>query len=84
MTIFVFIIDWIYRILVLLLLARAVVSFLPLDRYHPVVMWLYRLTEPFLAPIRRFLPPMGGFDLSPIVLLVLLAILRSVLISLFL
>ncbi len=78
-----YIIDWVYRILVLLLLARAVISFLPLDRYHPVVIWLYRLTEPLLAPIRRYLPPMGGLDLSPIVLLILLAILRSVLIALF-
>jgi YggT family protein len=84
MSIIVFIIDWIYRILVLLLLARAIISFLPLDRYHPIVMWIYRLTEPLLAPIRRFLPPMGGFDLSPIVLLILLAILRSVLITLLL
>ena len=28
---------------------------------------LYRLTEPVLAPIRRFLPDLGGLDLSPIV-----------------
>ncbi|MES0869541.1 YggT family protein [Pseudovibrio sp. SCP19] len=30
---------------------------------------LYNLTEPLLRPIRRFLPPMGGLDLSPIILL---------------
>ncbi|MDD3371445.1 MAG: YggT family protein [Alphaproteobacteria bacterium] len=30
---------------------------------------LARITEPLLAPIRRYLPPAGGFDLSPIVLL---------------
>ncbi|QUS55656.1 YggT family protein [Pseudovibrio brasiliensis] len=30
---------------------------------------LYNLTEPLLRPIRRFLPAMGGLDLSPIVLL---------------
>lgn len=77
-----FIIDWIYRLLVLLLLARAVVSFLPLDPWNPVVQWLRRLTEPMLAPIRRFVPPVGGFDLSPIVLLLGLALLRSVLVAL--
>ncbi|MEX0954542.1 MAG: YggT family protein [Rhizobiaceae bacterium] len=33
---------------------------------------LYRLTEPALRPIRRFLPDLGGIDISPIVLLLIL------------
>ena len=33
---------------------------------------LYRLTEPALRPIRRFLPNFGGVDISPIILLLLL------------
>jgi YggT family protein len=33
---------------------------------------LYRLSEPALRPIRRFLPTMAGFDFSPIVLLLIL------------
>ncbi|MDH3703359.1 MAG: YggT family protein [Alphaproteobacteria bacterium] len=34
--------------------------------------FLYRVTEPAMRPIRRFLPNLGGIDLSPIVLLLLL------------
>jgi len=34
--------------------------------------FLYRLTEPALRPIRRFMPQFGGIDLSPLVLIVLL------------
>tara|TARA_Y100000310_G_C20255619_1_gene611194 strand:- start:265 stop:549 length:285 start_codon:yes stop_codon:yes gene_type:complete len=34
--------------------------------------FLYRITEPLLAPIRRFLPFMGGLDISPVVLILLL------------
>ena len=34
--------------------------------------FLYRVTEPALAPIRRFLPNLGGIDISPIVLILLL------------
>ena len=34
------------------------------------------LTEPALRPIRRFLPPIGGMDISPIVLLLLLAFIQ--------
>ncbi|HUQ36741.1 MAG TPA: YggT family protein [Aestuariivirga sp.] len=37
---------------------------------------LHRLTEPFLGPIRRVLPDLGGIDISPIVLLLALQFLR--------
>ncbi len=37
---------------------------------------LHRLTEPFLGPIRRLLPDLGGIDISPIVLLLALQFLR--------
>ena len=39
----------------------------------------YRLTEPALQPIRRFLPNLGGMDISPVVLLLMLYFLRSLL-----
>jgi YggT family protein len=35
------------------------------------------LTEPFLAPIRKLLPPMGGLDFSPLILLFLLRFIRG-------
>ncbi len=37
---------------------------------------LYRLTEPVLGPIRRFLPDLGGLDLSPLVALIALQFVR--------
>ncbi len=41
---------------------------------------LYRLTEPALRPIRRFLPNFGGMDISPVVLILVLYFLRVLLI----
>lgn len=41
---------------------------------------LYQLTEPALRPIRRFLPAMGGLDLSPIVLLLLIFLVERLII----
>ncbi|MER8376359.1 YggT family protein [Mesorhizobium sp. M1409] len=38
---------------------------------------LYRLTEPALRPIRRFMPDLGGIDISPIILLLVLFFLRQ-------
>lgn len=40
---------------------------------------LYRITEPALRPIRRFLPNMGGVDLSPVVLILLLWFVQNML-----
>ncbi len=55
-----------------------------LGPYHSVVLFLRRITEPVLAPIRRRLPPVqsGGaaWDLSPMVAIVLLWVIERVLI----
>ena len=42
---------------------------------------LYRLTEPALRPIRRFMPDLGGVDISPIILLLILFFLRQFLLT---
>jgi YggT family protein len=45
--------------------------------------FLYRVTEPALRPIRRFLPNLGGIDLSPLILLLVLQAARMLLASLY-
>lgn len=68
---------------VLVIFARSILSFFPI-RYGsplaPVVSFLHRITEPVLAPIRRALPPMGGLDLSPLVVIIGLQILAGFLV----
>ena len=43
--------------------------------------FLYRITEPALRPIRRFVPLLGGVDISPVVLILLLVFLRNLIIE---
>ncbi|MCO5161962.1 MAG: YggT family protein [Mesorhizobium sp.] len=43
--------------------------------------FLYRVTEPALRPIRRFLPDLGGIDISPIVLLLILFFVRQLILT---
>jgi len=43
---------------------------------HPVASLLQSITSPIMRPIRRFVPPMGGFDLSPLVALIGLQFIR--------
>jgi YggT family protein len=44
-----------------------------------VVDFLYRITEPVLRPIRRFLPNLGGIDISPVIALLLIIFLQHLL-----
>ncbi len=46
---------------------------------YSVGTFLYRITEPALRPIRRFIPNLGGIDISPVVLILLLVFARSLL-----
>ncbi|MEY3656293.1 MAG: hypothetical protein RL114_651 [Actinomycetota bacterium] len=68
---------------VLVIFARSILSFFPIrfdSPLAPVVAFLHRITEPVLAPVRRALPPMGGLDLSPLVVIIGLQILAGVLV----
>lgn len=56
----------------LLILARIVFSWFQMDRYNPLVNFVFRVTEPILAPIRNILPSVAMFDFSPMVALLLL------------
>lgn len=64
----------------ILIIGRILVSFLNLSPYSPVVQVLYRTTEPFLAPVRRVLPPMAGFDFSPMIVIVAASLVEQILI----
>ena len=61
----------------LVVLAAVVMSWVRADRRHPLVQLVYNLTEPAMAPIRRVLPPIGGLDFSPMILLLALRVLRG-------
>ena len=61
------------------------INFQVLNLRQPLVaqIWegLHRLTEPVYSRVRQFIPPMGGLDLAPLVVLIGVAILRIVLIN---
>ena len=63
-------------ILVFAVIVQAVLSWV--NPYTPVAPAFETLTRPFLKPIRRFVPPMGNVDLTPLVLLLLLYVLLIV------
>ena len=64
------------RIYQLAILIQVVVSWIAVDRTHPLFHFIESITEPVLAPIRRF-AVLGGLDLSPLVVLLLLQLIIS-------
>ena len=69
------------RVLNILILARVLLSWIPMDRDNPLIAFVYNITEPILGPIRRMVPSVGGLDLSPIIALVLLEVVQRVLLT---
>lgn len=72
------VIHRIVQIMIFFIIVQAVLSYF-MDPYHPVRQTLDRIVNPLLNPIRRLLPPMGGLDFSPLVLIIGLQIVDMVL-----
>ncbi|MBE2232224.1 MAG: YggT family protein [Anaerolinea sp.] len=76
LSIFITILTW-------AILIRVLLSWIPnLSRDNPLVQLLMQITDPVLEPARRLIPPMGGMDFSPIVVILVLQFLGRMLMSL--
>lgn len=70
-------INFALSIYIWVIIATAVISWVNADPYNPIVRFLRQVTEPLLMRIRRFVPIMGGLDLSPMVLILIVIFLQS-------
>ena len=75
------VISYLLTIYMWIIIIRALISWVNPDPYNPIVRFLYQITEPVLYPIRRRLPFMGGIDLSPIVVLLIIVFLQAFLVK---
>jgi len=71
------ILDYALTIANWLIIIRALISWVNPDPYNPIVQFLYKTTEPLLAPFRRLVPAYSvGLDISPIFALVFIWFLK--------
>ena len=81
-----FFIDFLLNLYIFILIAQAILSWLivfnVVNTRNPLVAtigeFLYRITEPVLRPIRNLLPNLGGIDVSPVVLFLIIIFIRYV------
>ena len=65
-----------------IIIGRALISWVNPDPYNPIVTFLFRATEPVLAPIRRGIPLRGmGIDISPIIVILVIYFLQMFLVK---
>jgi YggT family protein len=65
-----------------IIIGRALISWVNPDPYNPIITFLYRATEPVLAPIRRWIPLRGmGIDISPILVILVIYFLQMFLVK---
>jgi YggT family protein len=75
------VLDMILFFAMIIVIARAVLSWVSPDPYNPIVRVINQLSEPLLFPIRRRVPYLGGMDLSPIILLMVIFFLQNFLVQ---
>ena len=62
----------------IVLIVRIVLTWVPHNAYHPAAVFLRKITEPVLEPVRRIIPSIGGIDISPIVVFIGLGFIKRV------
>ena len=76
------VLDMLLGMVIFLVIARAIISWVNPDPYNPLVRFLNSSTEPMLKPFRRYIPLIGGtIDITPIVLLLTLYFLKAALVT---
>jgi YggT family protein len=70
-------INMLFSLYSLVIIARAFLPLLGANTFNPIVRFIYDITEPVLAPLRRF-TIVGMYDFSPLAALIILTIVQSV------
>lgn len=77
-------VDVLFNILIFAIIGRALLSWFPMgptNPFRPLAVILIQITEPILGPMRRVIPMIGMFDISPIVAFFLLQFIQRILLS---
>jgi len=73
------VLNFIVSAYTIVILFRVILSWIQIPSLYPVTVIVYKLTEPLLKPIRKYVPPhkMGGLDISPMILLIALMFINT-------
>ncbi len=76
------IVNMAFNVLVWLVIARCILSFVRHNPYQPLIKFVYDITEPIMAPFRRLIPAAGGIDFSPIIAILAVTLIQKIVVEL--
>jgi len=82
MPLFIEVIDKLFLVYMIMLFVRILGSWVPDFQGHAVMRFVAYYTDPYLNIFKRIIPPLGVFDLSPIVAIIALQVMEGVIMSL--
>ena len=77
-----YVVDIAFEVYIFILFARVICSWIRVNPYGKVFQFIFSLTEPLLAPIRRLMPKTMLLDFSPMILMLVLILLQRLLLTL--
>lgn len=75
-------VNLVVQVITVAIVANSILSFV-VDPWHPARRFLDRFTEPILRPFRNVIPPVGMYDLSPLIALIIIQVLGNLLVGIF-
>ncbi|TET38334.1 MAG: YggT family protein [Dehalococcoidia bacterium] len=79
MSFFLSFISFLCNALAIIIFVRAILSWFPVSPHNPIMVSLYRITEPILAPLRRIIPRIGMIDITPAIVIIILLLIPQLL-----
>ena len=72
------VVDLLFKAIYLMMFARVLLSWVPNVPHHPIVDFIYQVTDPILEPFQRLMPRGMGIDFSPILAFLALQVARNI------
>ncbi len=75
------IINITFQVLMMVIFIRVILSWFPHNPYNPLIKIIYQISNPILNPVRNIIPPIGGLDISPIVVIFIIQIIKNIILK---
>ena len=80
----IYIINLAFEILIIMIFIRVILSWINHNPYNPIIKFIYDITNPILIPVQNAISPVGGIDISPIIIIFALQIIKRIIIKILL
>ena len=70
-----------FEILTYIIFIRVILSWFPHNPYQPLIKLIYQISNLILNPIRNFVSPIGGIDISPIIAIFMIQLIKNIILK---